>query len=409
MTNKKQLPSYPWMKFYVDWLENPAFMRLSPGAVGTFTRLYLLAGKADANGLIGRADTVYSLDDLEFTTRTTAQELTRHLEELSKARLMTAEDDGWRVVNFPDEQGPSDEVERAKWRERQARHRAKIKNEPAQELERETEREKEKETDRETDIECHGDVTVTHNTQPEKLLLSVAPSDTAPDGLSLSSFFSSFPLQGELKPEIEQHFTEQVSRHGKDKVAGYLEYAVKEGFTWSKSQAVNQKHSKVAAWELNSEKKPANREVYTGPNGEQIYADGSPVENAAHKKMSAGMRLLAEQLGFNVNECGEELKDTPAPITQAEYEKTLTQAEYKEMDDGFFGTGCGLPNEYPGVGGTCTMEIFRHFREQAKKYGMDKTSWYLVYAEEQGFTWSKARGVDIIKNMVKNWKIPAEE
>ncbi len=159
MADEKKLPNYYWIQFGIEYLNEPDFMQLSDGAVGAYLKLYLLAGRADAGGLLCNHQKVFSSSDLAWLLRCTRDTITVHLAELSTAGYIANDDTGYRVTRFLEEQGPGDEVKRETWRERQRKHRAKVRGEILEE-------EKEAEREGEEDIECHHDITVTPGNPP---------------------------------------------------------------------------------------------------------------------------------------------------------------------------------------------------------------------------------------------------
>lgn len=187
---EKSLPNYKWIKFNLDYLHDPDFMQLSDGATGAYLKLYLLAGRSDSGGLICNKR-VSNLKDLAWYLRIPPQIMEQYLAELNSAGLVTQDGEGYRIARFIDEQGPGDNTEREKWRQRQASHRAKASGALLQaevEQKSEAEKEQEKESDQnlrsdqdpeeegerevvvevEVDLgkESHGDITVTNNPTP---------------------------------------------------------------------------------------------------------------------------------------------------------------------------------------------------------------------------------------------------
>ena len=165
MAEESKLPNYTWIKFKLEYLNDPEFMQSSDGAVGTFLKLYLLAGKADAQGLIANGGKACTPKDISWLLRTDAAKVEAGLSELIETGLIRHDAEGYWIANFLEEQGPGDNVQRVKWRERQEKHRENI---TGKDKKREEKKEKEIEIDTERDIEndgdeinCHGDVTVT--------------------------------------------------------------------------------------------------------------------------------------------------------------------------------------------------------------------------------------------------------
>ena len=117
---------YPWLKLFTAYGEDPRFLRLSDAARARYWDFYILAGKADAGGLILAGEDVATIEDLAFILRRETDQVKAAVEELVNASLLTPEAGGWKVTRFIDEQGPAMSEQRKKWKERQARKRAKF-------------------------------------------------------------------------------------------------------------------------------------------------------------------------------------------------------------------------------------------------------------------------------------------
>ena len=117
---------YPWLKLWTAYGEDPRFLRLSDAARARFWDLYILAGKADAGGLILAGDNIATLEDLAFILRRETDQVKAAVEELVNASLLTSEAGGWEIARFTEEQGPAQSEKRQKWKERQARKREKF-------------------------------------------------------------------------------------------------------------------------------------------------------------------------------------------------------------------------------------------------------------------------------------------
>jgi len=165
-TDKSTLPNYRWIKLEIEYLNEPDFMSLSEGSTGTYLKLYLLAGKADAGGLLCNHNRVFTAKDLAWFLRCSTESLAFHLEELTNAGFLATDGEGFKVVRFFEEQGPGDNERREKWRLRQDKARARARGEPEQEGDLDTDRAAEGEGEVDIDIESHGDITVTPETTP---------------------------------------------------------------------------------------------------------------------------------------------------------------------------------------------------------------------------------------------------
>jgi len=160
---------YPWIKLYTKMLDEPKLARLSEGACWRYVQLALLAGRAAAGGALAFGDEPATVEDIAWTLRIDADKLRAQLDELTRAGLVALEGGAYVLTRFLDEQGPGEgakrEQERAKWRKRQARHRAKVTGTQEAELDTEAESDLDTELDleQELELECHGDVTVTES------------------------------------------------------------------------------------------------------------------------------------------------------------------------------------------------------------------------------------------------------
>ncbi len=125
---KDSLPNYKWLQLPVDYLDDPDFNQLSDAAGFLFIRLYLVALKADAEGIVGNGRKTYTSKDLAFTFRKSEPDTSKQLQELEAAGFIETKPN-IRVCRFLDEQGPGSEEQRKQWRERQRKHRARLNGE----------------------------------------------------------------------------------------------------------------------------------------------------------------------------------------------------------------------------------------------------------------------------------------
>ena len=116
---------YPWLKMYPTWLDDPRYMRLSDGSKARSIEFYLLAGRADAGGLLVIGNDVATVDDLAFAVRQSVEAVAAQVEELIKSGLLAKTEDGFIITRFQEEQGPSQTDKRDDWRKRQQRKREK--------------------------------------------------------------------------------------------------------------------------------------------------------------------------------------------------------------------------------------------------------------------------------------------
>lgn len=117
---------YPWLKLWATYSEDPRYLRLSDAGRAMYFSLYILAGKADAGGFIRIGEDPATSNDLAFMLHREVNQVEDAIRELAASSLLTLEDNEWRITRFMDEQGPSMSDQREKWKERQARRRAKL-------------------------------------------------------------------------------------------------------------------------------------------------------------------------------------------------------------------------------------------------------------------------------------------
>lgn len=216
MTEK--LPNYSWIKFEIDYLNSVEFMTLSEAAAACYLKLYLLAGKSDAGGLLCDGRRAYSLKDLAFMLRTRESDLNTPVAELIEAGLIDHNTGGYCVSRFMDEQGPGKDADRGAWRDRQAKHRAKLK---VKNSEQEQEKEQEKEKNR-TEQERGRDVTVTSG------YVTVTQKPVVVSVFS-SSFFESLPENYRSIGDAQsKKLADFVNEYGEAKVIDVLMWADRE-------------------------------------------------------------------------------------------------------------------------------------------------------------------------------------
>lgn len=139
---------YVWIKIRTNLVDNPKFMQLTDQAKSTYFELYLLAGKADAFGLILADDIPATVQDIAWILRKPESDMQNALDELQRAGLVDL-DGGVTVTKFASEQGPSIAEQRKQWALRQAKRRALAKGETWIEPDTDTEKEKEVEPEKE--------------------------------------------------------------------------------------------------------------------------------------------------------------------------------------------------------------------------------------------------------------------
>ena len=126
---RKVKRGYVWLKLFTDLIDEPEFMQLTDKAKAVYFEVYILAGRSDAGGLITSGDKPAKVDQLACFLRRTTNELQGALDELQSTGLIDLQDGQITVRRFGNEQGPSAEDTRAKWREYQRESRARARGE----------------------------------------------------------------------------------------------------------------------------------------------------------------------------------------------------------------------------------------------------------------------------------------
>ena len=122
----KALPNYRWIKFGLAYLDDQDFMRLENATIGVYVKLYLLAAWSGSGGLLSDGHRAFDQEHLAWRLRTDVKTFETCLGELVEAGLVKIDQDGFWISRFMEEQGPGDNVQRAKWVERQRKMRAKV-------------------------------------------------------------------------------------------------------------------------------------------------------------------------------------------------------------------------------------------------------------------------------------------
>jgi len=179
-TMNNSLPNYYWIKFQTDALLDPDYMRLTDAGLGAYLKLYLLAGRADAGGLLCNANKVYKIGDLASILRIQSTFLESYIAELKDAGLVQEDGAGFKISRFLAEQGPGLEAQRVQWRERQQKHREKAEKESKEDK---TRLDKKREEHHRDITKCHGDK---DNQKPIPLLGPMVEALSQVTGLDLT-------------------------------------------------------------------------------------------------------------------------------------------------------------------------------------------------------------------------------
>lgn len=117
--------SMPWVKMYIEMLDDAKLGRLSNSVRWRFVSLILLAGECDAEGYLAQGSEPMTIEEIAWRLRCDVRVLTTELMRLESLTLVENTDCGWKVRKFSERQGRKQSVKRAEWRDRQTRHRHK--------------------------------------------------------------------------------------------------------------------------------------------------------------------------------------------------------------------------------------------------------------------------------------------
>lgn len=112
----------PWIKSKTSQLDDPRIMRLSERAQAHYFKLYLLAGKCDAEGSFVMNEQRLTDEEIAFLIRTDIKHLKTSWKELKSNKLIHVNGRGPAITDFAHEQVSQAKRQEA-WKERQERHR----------------------------------------------------------------------------------------------------------------------------------------------------------------------------------------------------------------------------------------------------------------------------------------------
>jgi len=177
--------AYYWIKLHTAYLSNYKFISQSSKTKYHYIALYLMACEGDSGGVLVQNEEVLSIEQMAFLLREEKDDLQESVDKLVEAGLMNIEDDGaYTISRFMDEQGkPSfgaeEDKKRKDWRDRQARHRNKL---------REVEN-ADTNSDTNKDIESHGNFTEKSRvTSHEKEIIPYSSSFSSPSSRNNKDF-----------------------------------------------------------------------------------------------------------------------------------------------------------------------------------------------------------------------------
>jgi hypothetical protein len=148
---ERALPNYTWIKFPIACLSDRRFMSLQNATAGIYVKLYLLAARSDAEGLLCNDYETFNLENLAWLLHLNEKYLDRSIQELVAAGLMKINQGGYWITRFMQEQGPGDNIQREKWAERQRKSRARVLKSDTQEDIQSEDKEREEDQDEDED------------------------------------------------------------------------------------------------------------------------------------------------------------------------------------------------------------------------------------------------------------------
>ena len=113
----------PWIKMFVDALDDPRLLRLTEVCRWRWVQLELMAGECDAEGLLITAGGPMSMDDIARRLRVKPFIFAKQMRSLETVGLVRHTAAGWQVVGFSERQGRKHSEKREQWRAAQDKAR----------------------------------------------------------------------------------------------------------------------------------------------------------------------------------------------------------------------------------------------------------------------------------------------
>lgn len=120
------MSGYPFMKIYVEILDDVKMAELTDAQKWRFIQLILLAGECDAGGALVTGESRMTLSQVSWRLRCDKNELEKDIQKMIELGLIY-DDEAIAIAKFEDRQGPSQDEKRAIWRERQRKRRERLK------------------------------------------------------------------------------------------------------------------------------------------------------------------------------------------------------------------------------------------------------------------------------------------
>lgn len=117
----------PWVKVYVDILDDIKVAELEESQKWRFVQLILLAAECDADGALVTGDSPMSHKQIAWRLRCDAQTVQNDIKKMLGIGLLESDDDILVVSKFSERQGPTQAEKRKQWRDRQQKRRERAK------------------------------------------------------------------------------------------------------------------------------------------------------------------------------------------------------------------------------------------------------------------------------------------
>ncbi len=117
--------SMPWVKLWLDFLDDPKIGMLPDSAQLFFVKLMALAGESDAEGYLVNGEAPLSEKQIAWRFRISEDAAHLAIEELEALGIVAWDEGYLLIVNFSKRQGRSQQQKREQWVERQQRSRSK--------------------------------------------------------------------------------------------------------------------------------------------------------------------------------------------------------------------------------------------------------------------------------------------
>lgn len=143
-----------WIKFHVNYLINPKFMKLPIETKWHFIGMYLLAKVSDAGGWIIANDQPSTISDIAFALHESDENISTSMSLLINDKFIITESDIYIINHFAEMQGNNTvgdwaDKKREQTKIRVQNHRVRVREEKEQEEEKNKNKSQEKEEEKE--------------------------------------------------------------------------------------------------------------------------------------------------------------------------------------------------------------------------------------------------------------------